>query len=41
MVHKDQTGQPLTLQDKIVAEARMKLVNKAKAKAEDARQPLG
>ena len=32
VLHKDQTGQPLTLQDKIVAEARMKLVNKAKAK---------
>jgi hypothetical protein len=32
VVHKDKTGQPLTLQDKIVAEARMKLVNKAKVK---------
>ena len=32
VLHKNQTGQPLTLQDKIVAEARMKLVNKAKAK---------
>ena len=32
VVHKDQTGQPLTLQDRIVGEARQKLVNKAKAK---------
>ena len=32
MLHKDQTGQSLTLQDKIVVEARLKLVNKAKAK---------
>jgi len=32
VLHKDQIGQPLTLQDKIVAEARQKLVNKAKSK---------
>ena len=32
VLHKYQTGQPLTLQDKIVVEARNKLVNKAKAK---------
>ena len=32
VLHKYQAGQPLTLQDKIVGEARNKLVNKAKAK---------
>ena len=32
VVHKDHVGEPLTLQDKIVAEARQKLVNKAKSK---------
>lgn len=32
VLHKDQTGQPLTLQDRIVGEAYLKLVNKAKAR---------
>ena len=32
MLYKNQTGQPLTLQDRIVGVARQKLVNKAKAK---------
>ena len=32
VLYKDQTGQPLTLQDRIVGVARQKLVNKAKAK---------
>ncbi|MDB9724330.1 site-specific integrase [bacterium] len=32
VLHKDQIGQPLTLQDKIVGEARMKLVNKINAR---------
>lgn len=32
VMHKNKTGQPLTLQDKIVGEEYLKLVNKAKAK---------
>ena len=32
VLHKDQTGQPLTLQDKVAGEAYMMLINKVKAK---------